>query len=178
MAKYRDEVSAKHQAMISQRKESRTSNPSTNKKGKETESRRPNYEVITPLTTSRATLLEDAFNFELIVLPSQGVDKSKYCRYHQNYSHTIELCLTLRDKIEELTNHKRRETTPKHEEPRKLNRESEGTLRLWGIINTIARAFAGGFSSSSRTRYLCMVNNVHSEDGGARRKQPQITFIN
>ncbi|RDY13674.1 hypothetical protein CR513_01367, partial [Mucuna pruriens] len=53
------------------------------------------------LTTSRVTLLKEAFNTKLIALSPQGTDKIKYCQYYQNYSHTTESCLMLRDKIKE-----------------------------------------------------------------------------
>ncbi|RDX99651.1 hypothetical protein CR513_17280, partial [Mucuna pruriens] len=52
--------------------ENRTTNHSINRKGKERESRRPKYKVLTPLITSRVTLLEEAFNVKLITLPQGG----------------------------------------------------------------------------------------------------------
>ncbi|RDX83725.1 hypothetical protein CR513_35327, partial [Mucuna pruriens] len=74
------------------------------------------------------------------------------------------------------TNYKRRETTPKHEEPRNLEREAEGTLRLRGVINTIVGEFVRGSTSSTRKRYMRIVNNVHSKVNRVRRKLPLITF--
>ncbi|RDX68623.1 hypothetical protein CR513_52364, partial [Mucuna pruriens] len=123
----------------------------------------------------------------------QRANKTKYYRYHRNYSHTIEAYRTLRDKIEELvqashlrefntekeikTNYRKRETTAKHKEPRNPDREDEGTERLMGVINTIAGGFIGGSTSSAKKRYLRMINNIHSKVDKVRRELPPITFI-
>ncbi|RDY00198.1 hypothetical protein CR513_16646, partial [Mucuna pruriens] len=72
----------------------------------EQERQREGAVKVQPLTTSRAILLEEAFNAKLIALPykdnPQGANKIKYYRYHRNYDHTTRLCLMLRNKIEEL----------------------------------------------------------------------------
>ncbi|RDY00199.1 hypothetical protein CR513_16647, partial [Mucuna pruriens] len=50
------------------------------------------------------------------------------------------------------TNLRRRKTTPKCEEPRKPNLETEGTSRLRGVINIIVGKFVGGSLSSTKKR--------------------------
>ncbi|RDX96878.1 hypothetical protein CR513_20414, partial [Mucuna pruriens] len=70
---------------------------------------RPENQNITfspPLNASWAALFEEECNIDLITLPPQqrlahNAEKTKYCRYHQNYGHTTEGCLTLRDKIKD-----------------------------------------------------------------------------
>ncbi|XP_020206818.1 uncharacterized protein LOC109791874 [Cajanus cajan] len=65
------------------------------------------YDFYTPLNAPRVHILEEASNNNLLALPSPGhtpnnADKSKNCRYHRNYGHTMDECRTLRDRIEEL----------------------------------------------------------------------------
>ncbi|RDY09073.1 hypothetical protein CR513_06619, partial [Mucuna pruriens] len=78
------------------------------KKGKsERLIREPMYQVFTPFNTSWVTLFEEICSVDLITFPSQrrlahGTDKIKYYCYYRNYNHSIEGCLMLRDKIEEL----------------------------------------------------------------------------
>ncbi|RDY01722.1 hypothetical protein CR513_14914, partial [Mucuna pruriens] len=62
-----------------------------------------------PLNTNWAALFKEACSIDLITLSpapkrrlAHGANKTKYCCYHQNYDHTTEEFLTLRDKIEEL----------------------------------------------------------------------------
>ncbi|RDX89459.1 hypothetical protein CR513_28813, partial [Mucuna pruriens] len=89
MAKFRDNVKAEHQAATNQRWKGRASN----------------QPIFTPLTTDITKVLEETFNAKLITLPPQnrspqGVDRSKYCRYHKNYgtpravdrSKNLEIC--------------------------------------------------------------------------------------
>jgi len=108
----------------------------------------------------------------------RNADTSKHCRFHQNYEHTTEECLALKDKIEELIQARhlrqfvrnqsrmaRRQRSPERREPRgepkRRTEEKAKTLRptlsqppgpstrVRGVINTIARGFAGGGSSAS-----------------------------
>ncbi|XP_020238553.1 uncharacterized protein LOC109817646 [Cajanus cajan] len=71
------------------------------------QSQGPRYEFYTPLNAPRINILEEANHADLISLPplahnSANADKSKHCRYHRNYGHTIEECWSLKDRIEEL----------------------------------------------------------------------------
>ncbi|RDX75543.1 hypothetical protein CR513_44556, partial [Mucuna pruriens] len=60
-----------------------------------------------------------------------------------------------------------------------LNRSRcEGTLRLKGVINTIAEGFVGGSSSSARRQYLHTINNIHIDIDQVPRQLPPITLTN
>ncbi|KAG4916140.1 hypothetical protein JHK87_053697 [Glycine soja] len=59
------------------------------------------------MASGQAPLLEEAFNTKILSLPPptrsiNSADEMKTCRYHQNFGHTTEECVTLKDKIEEL----------------------------------------------------------------------------
>jgi len=63
--------------------------------------------MYTPLISNRVIILEEALNVDLISTPRKiptplNADTPKHCRYHHNFGHTIEECLTLKEKIEEL----------------------------------------------------------------------------
>lgn len=65
------------------------------------------YNNHTPLMESRSRVLEEAYSVKLTHLPAKnrpppGVDKSKYCHYHQVVMHDTEECNTLKDKIKRL----------------------------------------------------------------------------
>ena len=70
--------------------------------------KRPRYEHYTPLTPNRTTILEEAFNVDVLMkLPSPlpprpRLDKTKYCRYDCSYDHNTKDCWALKDKIKEL----------------------------------------------------------------------------
>ena len=66
------------------------------------------YDYYTPLTTNHTTILEGTFNLEVPIKlpplrPSRiGLDATKYCMYHHGTGHNTKVCVTLKDKIEEL----------------------------------------------------------------------------
>lgn len=65
------------------------------------------YNFYTPLNRSRENILQEVCNTELLTLPRPGkspanADRNKECKWHQNYGHTTEKCVTLQDKIEDL----------------------------------------------------------------------------
>jgi len=69
--------------------------------------RLPKYNHYISLNISGACLLEEAFNAKIMsLLPLarsvNSIDRSKQCRYHQNYGHTTKECVALKDMIEEL----------------------------------------------------------------------------
>lgn len=80
--------------------------PIQDKSFKRSSNRLPKYGHYTLLNVSWACLLEEAFYVETLCLPllARLVNStywSKHCRYHQNYGHTTEECVALKDKIEE-----------------------------------------------------------------------------
>ena len=68
------------------------------------EVRIPRYSNYTPLNANRGQILEEALSADLLPTPRKAAtprnaDTSKHCCYHQNYGHTTEECLALKDKI-------------------------------------------------------------------------------
>jgi len=69
------------------------------------ETRLPRFTNYTPLNVSRGRVLEEALSAYLMPVPRKAAtprnaDTSKHCHFHQNYGHTTEECLALKDKIE------------------------------------------------------------------------------
>ncbi|XP_014515666.1 uncharacterized protein LOC106773495 [Vigna radiata var. radiata] len=164
------------------------------------QNRMQRYVHHTPLNAPRTRVLEEALRADLIAvvqIPTPaGVDKSKYCRYHQNRGHTTEDCVTLKDKLEALVQAghlqrfvqrrgslgrtrpslTRRDPQVRNQQraDRSRSRSTERVVR--GVINTISGGFAGGGSTSAaRKRHL---RNLHSASraGPSRRSMPTITF--
>jgi len=74
---------------------------------KQRDARPLRYAQYTPLNANRGRILEEALHAALIhtpkrVLKPRNVDTTKHCRFHQNYGHTTEECVVLKDRIEEL----------------------------------------------------------------------------
>ncbi|KAJ1440659.1 hypothetical protein SESBI_01725 [Sesbania bispinosa] len=62
---------------------------------------------MTPLNTTRARILKEVYQSDLIRLPPQaegpkGPDMSKWCDYHRAKGHDTEDCWTLMNRIERL----------------------------------------------------------------------------
>jgi len=71
------------------------------------ETRISRFASYTPLNAHRGRVLEEALNADLLPTPRRAAtprnaDTSKHCRFHQNYGHSTEECIALKDKIEEL----------------------------------------------------------------------------
>ncbi|XP_017408417.1 uncharacterized protein LOC108321235 [Vigna angularis] len=69
--------------------------------------RGPRFQQYTPLNVPREKILREALSAELLPEPMKRptpkeADGSKHCAYHKNMGHTIEECVTLKDKREEL----------------------------------------------------------------------------
>ncbi|XP_027343174.1 uncharacterized protein LOC113855743 [Abrus precatorius] len=69
--------------------------------------RGPKYPSYTTLNTNRSRVLDQALAREILTMPRCAntpprVDKSKSCQYHHNKGHTIEECMTLKDRMENL----------------------------------------------------------------------------
>ncbi|XP_020238557.1 uncharacterized protein LOC109817649 [Cajanus cajan] len=99
----RDDLAGKGES--STREKSKTHFDQRSKRPRQSQG--PRYEFYTPLNAPRINILEEANHADLISLPplahnSANADKSKHCRYHRNYGHTIEECWSLKDRIEEL----------------------------------------------------------------------------
>jgi len=65
------------------------------------------FSHYTSLTTQQSRILEEELNADLIPPykrrpTSPNADQSRHYRYHRNFDHTTEECVSLKDKIEEL----------------------------------------------------------------------------
>jgi len=148
------------------------------------EIRLPKFTTYTPLNANRGRILEEALRTDILPIPRRtatpkNADTTKHCRFHQNYGHTTEECMTLKDKIEKLiqAGHlrqfvrgqpevlKRQRTPERRREPRNEPRPRTGERArtpqctppqpanhntcVRGVINTVAGGFSGGGSSAS-----------------------------
>jgi len=71
------------------------------------EVRTPRFSNYTPLNANRGRILEEALSADFLPTPKRvatprNFDTSKHYRFYQNYEHSTEECLALKDKIEEL----------------------------------------------------------------------------
>jgi len=71
------------------------------------EIRMPRFLHYTPLNANRSKILEEALHADLMPTPRRvatprNADTNKYCRLYQNYGHSTEECVALKDKIKEL----------------------------------------------------------------------------
>lgn len=78
-----------------------------NAKGREGP-RNPRFPQYTQLNAPRARILQESLSAQIMQVPQQrptppGANNSKHCMYHQNMGHNTEDCVTLKDKIEEMT---------------------------------------------------------------------------
>jgi len=69
--------------------------------------RLPKFASYTPLNANRGQILEEALSADFLAIPRKATtlrnaNTTKHCRFHQNYGHTTEECVALKDKIEEL----------------------------------------------------------------------------
>jgi len=67
----------------------------------------PKFTTYTPLNTNRRRILEEALSTDILPISRRAAtpknaDTTRHCRFHQNYGHTSEECVALKDKIEEL----------------------------------------------------------------------------
>ncbi|KAJ1376224.1 Retrotransposon gag domain, partial [Sesbania bispinosa] len=132
--------------------------------------------AMMPLNTTRARILKEVYQSDLIRLPPQaegpkGLDMSKWFDYHRAKGHDTENCWTLMNRIERLIKEgylgryveKRRDRGDKDrrrdEEGSGLKRrkddrhkEGRGKEEVRGVVTTIAGGFTGGGETNSARR--------------------------
>jgi len=74
---------------------------------KSREVRPPRFPQYTSLNANQGQIIEEALHASLLPAPRKAptprnADTSKHYHFHQNYGHTIEECMALKDKMEEL----------------------------------------------------------------------------
>ena len=141
------------------------------------EARTPRFSSYTPLNTNIGRILEEALNANLLPIPNKAAtphnaNTSKHCRFHQNYEHSTEECVTLKNKIKELIQAgrlkcfvrgrprivKQRERTPESrqgarghprrrldERARTLQRQSPRPQTQDPLLRGVINTIAGGF---------------------------------
>ncbi|KAJ1415546.1 hypothetical protein SESBI_17976 [Sesbania bispinosa] len=132
--------------------------------------------ALTPLNTTRARILKEVYQSDLIRLPPQaegpkGPDMSKWCDYHRAKGHDTENCWTLMNRIERLIKEgylgryvkkrrdrgdkgRRRDEEGSGSKRRRDDRHKEGRGKeeVRGVVTTIAGGFTGGGETSSARR--------------------------
>ncbi|KAJ1379051.1 hypothetical protein SESBI_47231 [Sesbania bispinosa] len=132
--------------------------------------------ALTPLNTTRAQILKEVYQSDLIRLPPQaegpkGPDMSKWCDYHRAKGHDTEDCWTLTNRVERLIKEgylgryveKRRDRgdrdrrrdeegsgSKRHKDDKQ--KEGRGKEKVRGVVTTIAGGFTGGGETSSARR--------------------------
>nr|XP_029154560.1 uncharacterized protein LOC114927776 [Arachis hypogaea] len=134
----------------------------------------PRYDSYTQFNTKRDDIIKEILNSKLIRPPrkagnypeSKGVDKSKYCTFHQKHGHTTDECVIAKDLLERLARqghldkfiagHMQRNTIPTPDTSA-AGTSSKGKEKApaqpRGVINCISGGYAGGgHTSSARKR--------------------------
>ncbi|KAJ1423160.1 hypothetical protein SESBI_12602 [Sesbania bispinosa] len=164
-----------------------------------------NYKVdtLTPLNTTRAQILKEVYQSDLIRLPPQaegpkGPDMSKWCDYHRAKGYDTEDCWTLMNRIERLIKEgylgryiekrkgrgdkdQRRDKEGSGSKRRRDDRhkETRGKEEVRGVVTTIAGGFTGGGeTSSARMRYARQVMTIQVDLLEQGNNHPMIAFTN
>ncbi|XP_072054745.1 uncharacterized protein [Arachis hypogaea] len=134
----------------------------------------PCYDSYTQFNTKRDDIIKEILNSKLIRPPrkagnypeSKGVDKSKYCAFHQKHGHTTDECIIAKDLLKRLARqghldkfiagHMQKNTIPAPDTSA-AGRSSKGKEKApaqpRGVINCISGGYAGGgHTSSARKR--------------------------
>ncbi|XP_057739695.1 uncharacterized protein LOC130956703 [Arachis stenosperma] len=135
----------------------------------------PRYDSYTQFNTKRDDIIKEILNSKLIrpprkagnYLESKGVDKSKYCTFHQKYRHTTDECVIAKDLLERLarqghldkfiTGHMQKTTIPAPDTSA-AGTSSKGKEKApaqpGGVINCISGGYAGGGHTSSARKQI------------------------
>ncbi|KAJ1391913.1 Retrotransposon gag domain [Sesbania bispinosa] len=171
--------------------------------------RRPDHvssygvDTLTPLNTSRARILKEVYQSDLIRLPPQaegpkGSDTSKWCDYHRAKGHDTEDCWTLMNRIERLIKEgylgryiekrkgrgdkgQRRDEEGSRSKRRRDDRhkKTRDKEEERGVVTTIAGGFTrGGETSSARRRYVRQVITIQTDLLEQGNNHPGIAFTN
>ncbi|XP_057740582.1 uncharacterized protein LOC130957753 [Arachis stenosperma] len=130
----------------------------------------PRYDSYTQFNAKRDDIIKEILNSKLIRPPrkagnypeSKGVDKSKYCTFHQKHGHTTDECVIAKDLLERLARqghldkfiagHMQRNTIPTLDTSA-VGTSSKGKEKApaqpRGVINCISGGYAGGGHTSS-----------------------------
>ncbi|KAJ1404523.1 hypothetical protein SESBI_26508 [Sesbania bispinosa] len=158
-------------------------------------------DTLTPLNTSRARILKEVYQSDLIRLPPQaegprGPDLNKWCNYHRAHGHDTENCWTLMNMIERLIKegYLGRYVEKKKDRGERSQRRDEGGSKrcregghgeskdkeeVRGVVTTIVGGFCGGGeTSSARKRYARQVMTIQTYLFEQGNNHPMITFTN
>ncbi|XP_057719195.1 uncharacterized protein LOC130933583 [Arachis stenosperma] len=160
----------------------------------------PRYDSYTQFNTKRDDIIKEILNSKLIKPPrkagnypeSKGIDKSKYCTFHQKHRHTTDDCVIAKDLLERLARQghldkfiaghmqKKVTSTSDPSAARPSSKEKDKTpVQPRGIINCISGGYAGGgHTSSARKRTYRAMLTVTDAFKGPQPVQdfPEMTF--
>ncbi|XP_016199065.1 uncharacterized protein LOC107640031 [Arachis ipaensis] len=166
----------------------------------------PKFDTYTHFNKKREDIVKDILHSKLIKPPNRAstyqdqrhVDRSKYCTFHQKYSHTIDDCGIAKDVLEKLAReglldkyidtrgrrknaedlgHQQKTIDSSRDKGRKVDNDNNPPRR---IINCISGGFAGGgCTNSARKRsYRAMMTMTESTIPQQTSKdKPGISFI-
>ncbi|XP_025703470.1 uncharacterized protein [Arachis hypogaea] len=134
----------------------------------------PRYDSYTKFNTKRDDIIKEILNSKLIKPPrkagnypeSKGVDRSKYCTFHQKHGHTTDECVIAKDLLERLARQghldkfiagQMQKNTSPTPDTSAAGTSSKGKDKApaqpRGVINCISGGYAGGgHTSSARKR--------------------------
>ncbi|KAJ1431372.1 hypothetical protein SESBI_07227 [Sesbania bispinosa] len=161
------------------------------------------FDTFTPLNASRARILKEVYQSDLIRLPPQverpkGPYMSKWCDYHRAKGHDTEDCWTLMNKIERLIKEgylgryvkkrkdrgdrgQRRDEGGSGSKRRRedKHKEAKDKEEVRGVVTTIAGGFSEGEETSlARRRYTRQVMTIHTYLFEQGNNHPMIAFTN
>ncbi|XP_015950806.1 uncharacterized protein LOC107475662 [Arachis duranensis] len=136
----------------------------------------PRYDSYTKFNTKRDDIIKEILNSKLIKPPrkagnypeSKGVDRSKYCTFHQKHGHTTDECVIAKDLLERLARQghldkfiagQMQKNTSPTPDASAAGTSSKGKDKApaqpRGVINCISGGYAGGgHTTSARKAYL------------------------
>nr|XP_025676136.1 uncharacterized protein LOC112776263 [Arachis hypogaea] len=134
----------------------------------------PRYDSYTKFNTKRDDIIKEILNSKLIKPPrkagnypeSKGVDRSKYCTFHQKHGHTTDECVIAKDLLKRLARQghldkfiagqMQKNTSPTPDAPAagtSSKGKDKAPAQPRGVINCISGGYAGGgHTSSARKR--------------------------
>ncbi|XP_072076625.1 uncharacterized protein [Arachis hypogaea] len=160
----------------------------------------PRYESYTQFNAKRDDIIKEILNSKLIKPPRKAgsylepknVDKSKYCTFHQKFSHTTDECVIAKDLLERLARqghldkfiagHMQKRSTSTAEPPStgtSSKDKEKALIQPRGVINCISGGYAGGGPTSSarkRTYRAMLALGDTANNPQPTQRIPEMTF--
>jgi len=120
---------------------------------------------------NKSRILDEALSVELLptlqkVPTPRNANTTKHCRYHQNYGHTTDECVALKDKIKELIRAGHLQIFVQYERKAPITPRGTRTMtrhRLTAHIEIIHEELSDHAYGRMRTAYDLTINNQKEE---------------